>query len=448
VAIEISATQVAHTDRPGLSGRDLERIARATLAGPRRAAAAVVESAPDLLSCERAVLLRPTDAAGALAACTFEGDHAARHEVWQLGSRAHELFERTSHTADGWREPWSELRIKLRGLGVRSWAAVPLRNEGSTRPLGLLIVGARNVSARPCPDLHRLPDLALSATAALSSASESDRIHEADTRSDDAHERLRTVGNLAFGVSHTLGNIFGAIIGNLQFLEEEATSDEVRELLDRIKRSTTDGLQLMRSLQAFAAVPAEGFMCGVDLSEIAGRVATLTRGLIGHWPGHRRVQIETELAPAPAWGDERQIRQAVINMVFNALQAVGRDGQVIVRTNYDAGRSEIRVVDDGPGMNDDLRRRATEPFFTTHPSLHEGLGLTVARGVAVGHRGMLTLHRAPTHGTEVAFRLPRDRPAPTRSAALADGHHGTDPGATLSPAALLAAAVHRKEHRR
>jgi signal transduction histidine kinase len=87
---------------------------------------------------------------------------------------------------------------------------------------------------------------------------------------------------------------------------------------------------------------------------------------------------------------------------------------VVVRTGCEGRLSEVRVIDDGPGMTDEVRRRATEPFFTTHPSVHQGLGLTVARGVAVGHRGSLTLHRAPVHGTEVALRLPQDPPADQR----------------------------------
>ena len=65
-------------------------------------------------------------------------------------------------------------------------------------------------------------------------------------------------------------------------------------------------------------------------------------------------------------------------------------------------------------MTDEVRRRATEPFFTTEPTLREGLGLTVARGIAVAHRGSVTLHHARVLGTEVAIRLPEDPPAELR----------------------------------
>ncbi|MFW5868229.1 MAG: sensor histidine kinase, partial [Armatimonadota bacterium] len=387
MAIEAYTTRITQTDQPGLCGRNLERIARATIGGRRQTAAAVVESAAALLSCESAVLLQPTGTPGVLRATwATHDDDAADHALWEPGPCAAQLFERSCHTADGWREPWSGLRIKLLGLGVRSWAALPLREEGRPRPLGLIVVGCSTPGDRPCPRLHRLPDLALSATAALSAAPEDGATTEAHPAPSVHQQHAQTLSNLAFGVSHTLGNIFGAILGNLQFLQEEATSDSAARLISRIERSTTDGVELMRSLQAYAAIPAEAAMKTLDLSEIAAEVASLIRALTGHWPSFHRVEIETELAEAaPVWADGRHLRQSIINVVFNAVQAVGREGRVTIRTGCDGGFSEVRVIDDGPGMSGEVRRRATEPFFTTYPALHQGLGLTVARGIAVGH---------------------------------------------------------------
>ncbi|MBD3293060.1 MAG: hypothetical protein GF393_09060 [Armatimonadia bacterium] len=414
MAIDTLTTHTAVTDRTGLCARDLERVARATVGGRRRTAGAVVESAAELLACDTAVLLRPTESPEDVSATHLSGDQSmAGHERWRLGPRTPQLFERSCHTADGWREPWSGLRMKLRGLEVRSWAAMPLRREGHDRPLGLLAVGARD-GGRPCGQMHLLTDLALSATAALAAAP-ADESEGLAAFAGSAGSRMQTVSNLAFGVSHSLGNIFGAILGNLQMLQDGGFEDQEQELLGRIERSTARGIELMRSLQAYSAVPTNAGIQSVDLSALAAEVAGLVDRLTGHWPAHRGVRIETDLAgEAPAWGDPRQLRESIVNLVFNAVQAVGREGLVIVRTACDGERSEVRVVDDGPGMSDEVRRRATEPFFTTHPALHQGLGLTVARGVAVGHRGSLTLHHAPIRGTEVALRLPQDPPADRR----------------------------------
>lgn len=432
MAIDTLDARPCVVDRKGLCGRELERIARAVGGGPAHAGAAIVRSTEALLQAAGAVLLRPTHRPDLLAAtCATAGDPHTREERWELGPEAPRLFDRTSHTADGWRAPWSGLRMRLRALNLRSWAAVPLGLEGWTRPLGVLVVGGC-ADGRPCADMRRLPDLALSATAALMAADGQ------FAREDDGpcgREHLRTVGNLAFGLSHSLGNIFGAILANLHFLQDGASPQDADALVRRIERSTHRGLELMRSLRDFTSVYAPTGMGGVDLSEIARDVAGLIVPLCGHWPVWRTLQIETDLArSAPAWGDPRGIRECIVNLAFNAMQAVGRDGRVLIRTICDGRFSEVRVIDDGPGMIDEVLRVAAEPFFTTHPSLHEGLGLTIARGVAVGHRGGLTFHRAPLRGTEVALRIPQDPPA--------------DPGPEMLIGPGLPGAGHGKEQAR
>ncbi|MGI5817257.1 MAG: ATP-binding protein [Armatimonadota bacterium] len=406
MAIDTLVGRTAVTDEPGIRARALECLTRAALTGRTRATESVVESAIELLCCDAAVMLRPTEYPQALSATLAVRDGAGTaHARWDLGPQAARVFERACQSSDGWREPWSALRLRLRDLEVRSWAAVPLHSERRTGPLGLLAIGARG-EGRPCGRMHLLPDLALSAAATLAVAPEDG--------ADGAPEHLRTVGNLAFGVSHALGNVFAAILGNAQLLRERASSDDIVELLGRIERSTAEGAELMRSMQAFTAGPVAAEMRALDLSRIADEVAGLVRRVCGHWPGLREVRVETDLAAiAPAWGDAGQLGECVVNLVFNALQVMGPEGRVLLRTAGDGRRSEIRVIDDGPGMTAEVRRRATEPFFTTHPALHQGLGLTVARGIAVAHRGTLTLHHACPRGTEVALRLPHDPPRPT-----------------------------------
>jgi len=434
VAIEMLATGPAVADQPGLSVREFERITRAVGGGQAQVAAAIVEGADELLACDAAVLLRPTQRADVHAVTRAPGEGSeALHERWELGPEAPRLFERACHAPDGWRAPWSGLRMRLRGMNVRSWASVPLQCEGHAEPLGALVVGAHS-EGRPCGRMHRLPDFALSASAALAATDDCG----ADIQPTEARgrEHLRRVGSLAFGVSHSLGNIFGAILGNLHFLEEEASSDEQRELIARVVQSTAQGIELMHDLQLFTHAPVASEMGVVDLSRLAAEVADLAMRLCGHWPGCRGVEIDTELgAAAPVWGDRSQLRDSIVALVFNAVQAVGREGRVVVRSAREGRTSEVRVIDDGPGMTDDVLRRATEPFFSTHPTLHQGLGLTLARAVAVGHRGALTLHRARTGGTQVTFRLPQDPPAEERSE-------------MLPSVSMFSTTQHRKGHTR
>lgn len=439
MAIKTVTSSALHRCRAAAHIPTLERLARAVFGGPRCAAAAVTDAARGLLSCDAALVLQPAASADILACTYIAGGDGARRDLWHLGPRAPRLFDRLSHTADGWREPWSGLRAKLRSHGIRSWAAVPLRDEGRLRPLGLLVVGSNDAGDYPCGRLDHLPDVALSATAALSAAAGADAPGAGTAElCGDPPSELRASRTLTFGVSHTLGNIFGAVVGNLHFLREAVESSDARELIARVEESTAEGVELIRALQAYTATPATAPMEALDLSEIAREVSALARRLTGHWPGQRGIQIETDLTSgAPTWGDARRLRETVTNVVFNAIEAVGGEGRIMLRTGCDGRFSELRVIDDGPGMTDEVWRRATEPFFTTGQPPHEGLGLTVARGVAVDHRGSLTLHHGRARGTEVALRLPQEAPHEEVTG------HADRPLHAASPV-----AGHRKEQRR
>ncbi|GEM_PF-4438834 len=412
MAIEILSAEPAVAERPGLSVPELERLARAASSGPVAAAAETVALAPELLHCDAALLLgRDADRETLSVTRAHGATQPALHEQWQLRPAVAQLLERPCQDADGWREPWSALRMRLQAVGVRSWVCTPLG------PAGALVVGSRAQSRRPCERMHRLPDFASASSAVLAAADEwSDR---ADSDLQPAEARrcadLQRVGALSVAVAHRLGNIFGAILGNLDLLSMCASSEEQRHLLAQVAQSSQHGTALMRDLQFAAAVPAGAGMGPVDLSALAAEVAGLATRLCGRCLDAREVAIETDLVDrAPAWGNARQLREAVIALVFNAIEAVGREGRVVLRTSNRRRCSELRVSDDGPGMVDEVMRRAIEPFFTTRPKLHQGLGLTLARVTALGHRGSLTLHRGPAGGTEVALRLPQDPPAEER----------------------------------
>ncbi len=393
--------------------RSLEQIARATLGDGYQVGGVVAREACELLDCEVALVLGPGDHAESVAVAGFaskRNETRPQDGTWRLGAKTQRLFERPAHTADELRPPWSELSDHLRGLGMRCWRTVPLLTESEGEAVGVLAAGSEQ-KGQPCRQMDRLQPLAHSSARALSQSRSDGLLPVRDRSAKLLH--LESVNDLVFGVSHTLANIFGAILGNLHFLREEVTGQSCEDLLDRLRVSTDDGIDLMRSLQELTTVCGCREMAPVDLSTVAHEVVRLLGQICSPWAECRGVSLEVD-APGrcEVWGDAGRLRVVLASLVFNAIRAVGDDGrvQIIARACESEAGAELCVRDNGRGMSDEVMRRATEPFFTTEPGTHQGLGLTIARGVAVAHHGTLSLTRVVPGGIEATLRLPLTPP--------------------------------------
>jgi signal transduction histidine kinase len=127
----------------------------------------------------------------------------------------------------------------------------------------------------------------------------------------------------------------------------------------------------------------------------------------------------------PLTFDAGQVRQAVINLVVNAVQAMPGGGRLTVRTFLDGASVVVEVEDTGPGIAEVVRARIFEPFFTTKAT-GTGLGLPVVKRIVEGHGGELGLRTGPT-GTCFTLRFPAAPPSPAMELARARIQHA-DPG--------------------
>jgi len=120
------------------------------------------------------------------------------------------------------------------------------------------------------------------------------------------------------------------------------------------------------------------------------------------------IRIERQFAPAVhTRGLPGEIREALLNLVQNAVDAMPAGGTLTMRTFEEGADACLAIRDTGAGMSADVQERAFEPFFTTKGSKGSGLGLAEVYGIARRHRGRATISSVPGHGTEVALRLPR-----------------------------------------
>src|SRR4029077_13201874 len=108
----------------------------------------------------------------------------------------------------------------------------------------------------------------------------------------------------------------------------------------------------------------------------------------------------------PAVGETAPVREALLNLLLNAMEAMPEGGRATVKTWVEGNQVRCAVTDTGVGMSDDVRRRALQPFFTTKGPKSTGLGLSVAYGAVQRYGGALEIDSPPEGGTTVTISLP------------------------------------------
>jgi signal transduction histidine kinase len=279
----------------------------------------------------------------------------------------------------------------------------------------------------------------------------------ADLRASQAaavrSEALRAIGQLSSGVAHHLNNLLAVIIGRADLLMHRVEDPQVRKALDVVRRVGQDGADVVRRLQRFSRVEPLAQPVAVDLNHLAEDVVELTRPRWSDEAQLRGIRIDVTLdrgAVPPALGEPAPLREVVMNLVLNAVDALPRGGRIVIRTARDGDHLRFSVTDDGVGMSEQERARALEPFFTTKGPQSLGLGLSSAAGTIQRHGGTLTLDSAEGRGTTVSFTLslapegasPEPAPSPPPGPLLRVLVIDDDPRVLLTLADLLSAQGH------
>jgi len=220
---------------------------------------------------------------------------------------------------------------------------------------------------------------------------------------------LRALGEMASGAAHHLNNLLAVVIGRTQLLLQRADAGSCRQPLEAIERAAGDAAEVVRRVQRFARMGAPEERQELDLNALAREVIEMTQP---RWQDHaqaRGIPIEVALragAVAPVSGNPPALREVVMNLVLNAVDALPAGGRIEIRTFLEGERACLAVADNGMGMPDEVRGHALEPFFTTKGPKGTGLGLSVSYGIAKSHGGELDLQSAPGRGTVATVRLP------------------------------------------
>ena len=229
-------------------------------------------------------------------------------------------------------------------------------------------------------------------------------------------EKMRAIGELASGVAHDLNNALMAILGYTELAEEDLDDPAaLTASLKVIRKATTDASSTVKRLQNFARQKTAPQGTPTDVNQVVQDVIEMTRP---RWRDEaqkqgRHYDVQAKLAELPPLVAEASgLREALLNMIHNALDAMPDGGGLTLETRLraaddsDAQAIEIEIADTGKGMTPEVAARIFDPFFTTRGVEGTGLGLAVSWTIIQRHGGNITVDTAPGQGTRFTLHFP------------------------------------------
>jgi signal transduction histidine kinase/ActR/RegA family two-component response regulator len=231
-------------------------------------------------------------------------------------------------------------------------------------------------------------------------------------------ERLRALGRMASGIAHDINNaLTPATLYAQSLLDHNKTlSSEARGDLAVIQQAIDDVTQTVARIKEFYR-GRESNVAGtpVDIKHLLGQVIELTQARWADMPQARGIVIDVKTEHAeqvpPIMGVQGEIRDAVTNLVFNAVDAMPSGGTLTLRSYATQHHVTVEVCDTGIGMTEEVRARCLDPFFTTKGERGTGLGLAMVYGMAERHSAGIEIDSEAGEGTVVRLVFPAATPS-------------------------------------
>jgi PAS domain S-box-containing protein len=239
------------------------------------------------------------------------------------------------------------------------------------------------------------------------------RLHAAEQNALQS-EKLRALGQMATGIAHDLNQSL-ALVGGYSELarrdveKEPPDLDGLREALAVVAQAAHDGGETLRRLLAFSRNRVEGVAERVDMAGLLREVARLTA------PGWRdapeaegrHISLHVEASgDTTIQGWPAGLREALTNLVFNAVDAMPRGGTIRLSAHPVGDQVVVECADSGMGMSPEVQARVFEPFFTTKGEKGTGLGLAMVFAIAKQHGGEVAVNSVEGRGTTFRISLP------------------------------------------
>ncbi|HWS86843.1 MAG TPA: ATP-binding protein [Pyrinomonadaceae bacterium] len=222
-------------------------------------------------------------------------------------------------------------------------------------------------------------------------------------------EKLSAVGSLASGVAHDFNNCLAVIRGRAELLLKHTSDPKLRRGLELIVQSAHDGAKTVKRIQDFARQRQDRDFEPVSIDQLLSDVSEITRPRWKDKAEAAGTHIDfavSNRSGAHVLGDASELRDVLVNMIFNAVDAMPGGGRLTLAAELREEKVFITVEDTGCGMSPEVRSRVFDPFFTTKGVEGMGLGLSVSYGVIRRHGGTIRAESEAGKGSTFRVILP------------------------------------------
>lgn len=315
--------------------------------------------------------------------------------------------------------------LQLGMIGMDSVVVAPLSLENHV--FGCLICARKESNGFSSGDCEFLLQLSEHVALAANQAQLHEALHKAynDLKQTQQtvlqQERLRALGQMASGIAHDINNAISPVSLYAESLleTEHNLSEKGRNYLKIIQQATDDVASTVGRMKEFYRKrEPQLLLYEVDLNSLVNQVIELTRAKWFNMPRQKGIVIEIHAdltSKARVMGVESEIREALTNLVFNAVDAMPEGGTLTFRSRdlktsidpaIEMNYASLEVIDTGIGMDEETRAKCLEPFYTTKGERGTGLGLAMVYGVIQRHGADINLTSAPGKGTTIQIRFP------------------------------------------
>ncbi|MEP6570026.1 MAG: ATP-binding protein [Acidobacteriota bacterium] len=221
-------------------------------------------------------------------------------------------------------------------------------------------------------------------------------------------EKMAALGELSFGVAHNVNNTLTGILGRAQLLLRTKDAEKISAGIEMIVKSAEDGAQIIRRIQDFARKQPSRKFQAVLVASLMKDVCEMSRP---RWERQDEAAPKIRLAlvadcTASVLGDAVELREVLVNVIYNAIDAMPSGGEIRMSSQEASGRVVLTIADNGSGMTSEVKSRLFDPFFTTKGRGGTGMGMAVSFGIIRRHNGSIDVESEVGRGTIFRISLP------------------------------------------